>query len=126
MKGIQFSCDCRLFAFPFPAKLRELQSHRLIIWLKRIFVITIQGLSQVRNSHLQQATKLRCKLGPVGTPLPAADSSKRNTKLGTTFTQTPRVWLVVSVIERLNTFLTLALTHLSGICHFEISWCKFN
>ena len=44
----------------------------------------------------------------------------------TTFTQTPWIWLVVSIIEWFNTFLTLPFAHLCRICHFEESWSQFN
>jgi len=44
----------------------------------------------------------------------------------TTFTQTPWIWLVVSIIEWFNTFLMLPFTHLCRICHFEESWSQFN
>lgn len=44
----------------------------------------------------------------------------------TTFTQTPRVRLVISVIKRFDSFLSFALAHLCRICNFEESWSQFN
>ena len=47
-------------------------------------------------------------------------------KLSTSFTQTPWIGFMVSVIKWFNPLLSLALAHFCGIWYFEESRCQFN